>query len=488
MNLNIPLQRYSGSVIATGVYGRPNVRLTGKGMLVIALAIGLLAFAWANGFEGLFLGAGPVTLAQAKLNAADAIDRRVIDEFRKSSELLDRLPFVDASNPAGGGATVVYGYTRQITQRGAAFRAINSEYTPTEVTKQQYTVELKPLGGSFQIDRVLAKIGGPPAIAEVDFQLTQLIKATQAKFSDAVINGDTGVEADGFDGLSKALAGSSTEVFYPVLDFTAVDTQVKALSVMQRINAALGVMDGKADALLMNSFAKSWFTMIAALSGQLRSATDEFGRIIEFYNGIPLIDVGEKAGSSSLIIPNYNGTNEIQRVTITGTPTGGTFTLTFNGYTTAGIAYDANAAAVVAALEALPNIDSGEVTATGGALPGSAVDVTFKGKWAGINVPAMTASGAGLTGGTTPAVAITTPTPGGTGSGSGQTGLTDIYAVRFGADAFHGVKVPGQLINQWLPDFGTAGAVKTGEVEMGPVAVALKASKAAAVIRNVKVV
>jgi hypothetical protein len=45
----------------------------------------------------------------------------------------------------------------------------------------------------------------------------------------------------------------------------------------------------------------------------------------------------------------------------------------------------------------------------------------------------------------------------------------------------------GPLLQKWLPDFTTAGAVKTGEVELGPVAVALKATKAAAVYRNVKV-
>jgi len=99
----------------------------------------------------------------------------------------------------------------------------------------------------------------------------------------------------------------------------------------------------------------------------------------------------------------------------------------------------------------------------------------------------MTASGASLTGGTTPAVAVTTTTPGGTGTGTAASGLTDIYAVSFGLDGFHGVAVTGSLVKQWLPDFSTAGAVKTGEVEMGPVAVALKATKAAAVFRNVKV-
>jgi hypothetical protein len=45
----------------------------------------------------------------------------------------------------------------------------------------------------------------------------------------------------------------------------------------------------------------------------------------------------------------------------------------------------------------------------------------------------------------------------------------------------------GQLIWSVLPDFTTANAVKKGEVELGPVAVALKSTKAAAVLRNVKV-
>ena len=105
------------------------------------------------------------------------------------------------------------------------------------------------------------------------------------------------------------------------------------------------------------------------------------------------------------------------------------------------------------------------------------------GRYDGIDVPLMVVDGALLTGGGS--YAITETTPGGAATNPG--GLTDIYAVRFGLDGFHGVAVPGQLIQTWLPDFTTAGAVKKGEVEMGPVAVVLKASKAAAVLRNVKV-
>ena len=39
----------------------------------------------------------------------------------------------------------------------------------------------------------------------------------------------------------------------------------------------------------------------------------------------------------------------------------------------------------------------------------------------------------------------------------------------------------------WLPDFTQPGAVPRGEVELGPVGVALKATKAAAVLRKIKV-
>lgn len=103
--------------------------------------------------------------------------------------------------------------------------------------------------------------------------------------------------------------------------------------------------------------------------------------------------------------------NEVQTVTITGTPTGGTFTLTFSGQTTAGIAWNAIAGAVQTALIALSNLDTGDVVVTGGPGPGTPYTVTFGGVYAATNVPAMTATSS-LTGGTTPAVAVTTPTPG----------------------------------------------------------------------------
>jgi len=108
-----------------------------------------------------------------------------------------------------------------------------------------------------------------------------------------------------------------------------------------------------------------------------------------------------------------DGANEAQTVTITGTPTGGTFTLTWDGQTTAAIAYNATAAAVQSALLALSNMPESGVSVTGGPGPGTPYTVSFPD---GKNVSQMTASGAGLTGGTTPAVTVATATAGGSAS------------------------------------------------------------------------
>jgi hypothetical protein len=128
--------------------------------------------------------------------------------------------------------------------------------------------------------------------------------------------------------------------------------------------------------------------------------------------------------SDMVYMTTASNTNEIQTVTITGTPTGGTFTLTFKGYTTTAIAYNAAAAAVDAALEALGTIGTGGVTVGGGPGPGTPYTVTFTSQLGNQNVPSLTAVGS-FTGGTTPAIAVTTTTPG-IGIYDAKTGWTDL--------------------------------------------------------------
>lgn len=315
-----------------------------------------------------------VTLAQAKLNVQDDLQMGVIDEFAKSSFLFNNLTFDDVVSPTGGGATLTYGYTRLITQPSAAFREVNNEYVASEVAKQRYTVDLKIFGGSFDIDRIIAGMGG--IVSEVDLQMKQKIKAAAALFNDTVINGDSAVDAKAFDGLEKALVGSSTEY----IPSAAIDLSSSAAVTanwqlfLDQLDEFLMGLDGTPSAIMGNTKLIAKIRACARRAGMYQVTKNDMGQQIESYGATPLVDLGTKAGSNAPVV---------------GT------------------------------------------------------DVA--------------------------------------------TGLTSLYAARLGLDGFHAVSMAGQApVNTWLPKFDEAGAVKKGEVEM-VAAVALKATKAAGVMRSIKV-
>lgn len=91
-------------------------------------------------------------------------------------------------------------------------------------------------------------------------------------------------------------------------------------------------------------------------------------------------------------------TNEVQTLTEGTAMTAGNYTLTFRGQTTGNIAFNATAAQIQAALEALPTIGKGNVQVTGGGVDTAPATITFIGQLAGMNVPQLTSNQAGLTG------------------------------------------------------------------------------------------
>lgn len=353
----------------------------------------------------------PQTLAQAQLNTQDDINYAVIDNLRRYSWLLDQMVFDDTVTPGTGGGSLVYGYTRLLAPRGAAFRAYNSEYTATEATRERETVELKPLGGSFEIDRVLAELG-QASTNELTFQMQQLLTGVRAKFQQELILGDTAVDANGFDGLDKLLTGAATE-YKPLdegeadgyVDWTpgTINTQALAMAALDKLDdwlsrivpsttgggdlGAPGALPPGVKAILGNTTSITRVRALARWAGMYTAQKDELGRQVEMYGPWTLVNIGDDMTGASPIIP----------------------------------------------------IESRDADEDGG---------------------------------TTPAV----------------TGLTDLYAVSFGLDSFHGASVAGRgLVSTYMPPFDLPGAVKTGEIEMGPVAAVLRNVKSCGVMRNVRV-
>lgn len=243
-----------------------------------------------------------VTLAQAKLNVQTDLDSMVIDEFRKSSFLMDNIPFHDCVSPTGGGSTLTYGYTRLVTQPTAAFRQINEEYTPAEVQKQRYNVDLKVFGGSFEVDRIIAGMGG--IANEVTLQMQQKIKAASALFSDTVINGNSTTDAKTFDGLDVALTGSSTEYNKS----TAIDLSTAAKvdenykQFVDMMDEFLMMLDGEPSFIAGNTKLIAKIRAIARRVGQYQTTKNELGQEISMYGNIPLVDLGAKPGKNDPIV------------------------------------------------------------------------------------------------------------------------------------------------------------------------------------------
>lgn len=104
------------------------------------------------------------------------------------------------------------------------------------------------------------------------------------------------------------------------------------------------------------------------------------------------------------VITDIDGTNEVQRVTITADD--GTFTLSYDGEETDAIAEDAANSAVLSALLALPSFNDGDLAVSGAA--GGPYDVTFLGDYAAQDVALLVADGAELENGEAQGTAVVT--------------------------------------------------------------------------------
>ncbi len=114
---------------------------------------------------------------------------------------------------------------------------------------------------------------------------------------------------------------------------------------------------------------------------------------IEFVGALAGTDVAPLTVANSTIDGAGDG-NEVQTLTFATTPSGGSFTLQFEGVTTGPIDYNATAATMEAALELLPGID--DVVVTGDAP--NQITIEFQGAQANQNVSQLVLNDSGLIG------------------------------------------------------------------------------------------
>lgn len=245
----------------------------------------------------------PVTLAQVKAAAQSKTQQGVIDDFRRRSILLDVLPFDDMSYPNASGHGWVYTYSRLETPSPAQVRAINTEYTPGEAVSRPVTVELKVMGGSYQVDRAIVDTGY--VYNHLAFQTAEKVKSAVSLAQDLMINGDPALRENEPEGLSVMLRGTDTEFNAgAVVDLSTADLLTSNhAAFLDQLDEWLSSMNVTPNAIFGNQKILGRIRSAARRAGYLDRSLDGFGRQVDRYNGVLLIDLGTKADNSGPVIP-----------------------------------------------------------------------------------------------------------------------------------------------------------------------------------------
>ncbi len=230
-----------------------------------------------------------ITLQEAKIGMADKVDQQIVDMFRRSSLLLDSMVFDNVISPGTGGSTLTYGYIQLKTPATAGVRSVGGEYTPGEAKREKKTTGAVIMGGSFQVDRVLQSTAG--AVDEVAFQAEQKIKATANYFHNLTINGSA--EDGTFDGLKTMLSGTENELVSNVSLTTSAELDENYNAFLDEMDSFLSCLDGIPSMLLMNRQMLIKLRSIARRAGYYERTKDDFGRVVETYAGIPMVDMGK---------------------------------------------------------------------------------------------------------------------------------------------------------------------------------------------------
>ena len=246
-----------------------------------------------------------------EVSASDDLSRLVLDNMRLSAPLLDYVHFFYMP----GGSAKVRKDAAVDTQ--AAFRTIGSDYaSPVVATPAYANYSLTTLGKALRLDRGYEEEGGDIP-SEMKRELAAFGLTLGRNINEFMVIGDATQTPVQFNGLKKtvaALAASQTltnmgtngmQVFAGI-DNTAVSSQMKFKEALQQL--IMSVAFG-AQCLIMNSLV--WARLSSFASAECDTTVDQYGRLINTFNGIPVVHAGFK----------YDGTEVIPQTETKGTST-----------------------------------------------------------------------------------------------------------------------------------------------------------------------
>lgn len=230
-----------------------------------------------------------LTLAESAKLSENDLQRGVVETFVLESSVLDRAPLV----PVNGNA---YAYNEEGTLPGVEFRAVNAAYAESTGVVNPRTESLVILGGDADVDTFIVQTRGNLNDQRA-IQTRMKVKAAVIKYQDAFVNGDTAVDANSFDGLKKRLTGNQVVS----AGTNGVGPVAGGHGFFDSLDDLISRVVGGADALYMNSSIRAKIQSSARRLGGFDMSRDDFGRPVMTYNGIPMLDIGNKADGTPIL-------------------------------------------------------------------------------------------------------------------------------------------------------------------------------------------
>lgn len=251
------------------------------------------------------------TLAELAVNSQDKLKQGFVNELITDSFILSALTFDDCL-AATGTSDLVYGYKRVKTGATAEFRALNSEPTESEVKIEKITTKPGILSSKWSMDRV-AK-----AAAEdlYELKVAESKNAIIRKFNATLVNGDTSADANGFDGLNKALTGSNTE-FTSAVELTTLD-KATALAFATEMDTLLAALVRDPDVLMVSPHMATVINAICRYLGMDNLTMDDAGHRVHAWDGIRIEPLRDGALTTNDIFAVCFGMDEFHGITLTG--------------------------------------------------------------------------------------------------------------------------------------------------------------------------
>lgn len=246
-----------------------------------------------------------VTLAMLAKIETDVLKKYIILNLLREVKLFEVLPFTNVDSLKSVAV-------RYRTLPSVAFRKVGTGYTASEGDTEQVWESVYAFGGDINYDRVFEKVKNT-IIDMKKMQTDMKLLSMALTFNDYFINGDHGVDADGFEGLKKRVSNMPTR---QTVGFAgAAAAALDPTSAVASCNAFINGLEemhyktnrGDHNAFFCNEGIK-WgigraLRYIQAAGGNILDTTkDSFDRSVPTLWGSPVIDVGLKKDQSTEII------------------------------------------------------------------------------------------------------------------------------------------------------------------------------------------